>query len=129
MAKFNLFSAENLLMSVCGHLVLCAIMITSFVVVLNRAQLVAPDRIQIMEIDLNDVVVSGDETKLYNVGQVAEPEPKVQDVVPEQNESQPVKDSEPVEEPEEIIAPTLVEEKKVEEQPEKIKEEPEKKRI
>lgn len=127
MAKFNLFSAENLLMSVCGHLVLCAIMITSFVVVLNRAQLVAPDRIQIMEIDLNDVVVSGDETKLYNVGQVAEPEPKVQDVVPEQNESQPVKDSEPVEEPEEIIAPTLVEEKKVEEQPEKIKEEPEKK--
>ncbi len=127
MAKFNLFSAENLLMSVCGHLVLCAIMITSFVVVLNRAQLVAPDRIQIMEIDLNDVVVSGDETKLYNVGQVEKTESDVQDVVPEQNEPEPVKEPEPVEEPEEIVAPTLVEEKKVEERPEKIKEEPEKK--
>lgn len=127
MAKFNLFSAENFLMSVCGHLVLCAIMVTLFFVVLNRAQLVAPDRIQIMEIDLNDVVVSGDETKLYNVGQVEKNKPVEQDVVPEQTESVTVKEPEPVVEPEEIIAPTLVEEKKIEEQPEKTKEEPEKK--
>ena len=70
MAKFNQFSSENLLMSIGGHLALVAIMITSFAIVVERARLVAPDRIQIMEIDLNDVVVSGDETKLYNVGQV-----------------------------------------------------------
>ena len=68
MSKFNQFSAENIMMSVCGHLVLLAIMITSFAIVVNRAKLVAPDRIQIVEIDLDSVVVSGDETKLYNVG-------------------------------------------------------------
>ena len=57
MAKFNQFSSENLLMSVCGHLALVAMMVTSFAIVVSRAKLVAPDRIQIMEIDLNDVVV------------------------------------------------------------------------
>ena len=68
MASFNQFSLENLLMSVCGHLVLVAVMITSVTIVLNRAKLVTPDRIQIIEIDLDKVIVSGDETKLYNVG-------------------------------------------------------------
>ena len=65
MAKFNQFSSENLLISIAGHLILVAIMITSFSIVINRAKLVTPDRIQIIEIDLDKVVVSGDETKLY----------------------------------------------------------------
>ena len=63
----NRFSSENLLMSVCGHLLLVALMITSFVVVVDRAKMVAPDRIEIYEIDLNAVQVSGDETILRNV--------------------------------------------------------------
>ena len=66
-------------MSVCGHLALMAIMITSFVVVVDRAKMVAPDRIEIYEIDLDSVRVSGDETILRNVNadadvEVSEPE-------------------------------------------------------
>lgn len=121
MAKFNLFSAENILMSVCGHLVLGAITITSFVVVLDRARLVAPDRIQIMEIDLNDVVVSGEETKLYNLGQTMETKPTEQEVVPDVKDDKDIKPEE--HELEKIETTTLVEEKKLE----KKVEEPEKK--
>ncbi len=122
MTKFNRFSSENILISVAGHLVLVAVLITSFAVVVNRAKMVAPDRIQIMEIDLNDVVVTGDETKLYNVGNVAESKPE---------ESTPVPDAKPDEkeeitenEPEEVKQPTLVEEpeKKQEEAQEEKKE-------
>ena len=53
-------------MSVGLHLVVVAIMITSFVLVADTDALVAPDRIQIMEIDFNAVKVTGDETRLYN---------------------------------------------------------------
>lgn len=127
MAKIDQFSAENLLMSVFGHLVLVAVMVTAFAVVVNRAQLVTPDRIQIMEIDLNDVVVSGEETKLYNVGQVAQAKPEEETVAPV---AQPDKKEEKAEEkPEEIKVetPTLVEEVKPEPEPEEPAEEPEKK--
>ena len=112
MAKFNLFSSENFLISLGGHLLLVAIMITSFVVVLNRAKLVAPDRIQIMEIDLNDVVVSVEETKLYNIGNVAESKPEA-----EKTASVAKPDIEEVKadvELEKIEQPTLVEEPKPE---------------
>ncbi|MBO5662465.1 MAG: hypothetical protein J6S12_01220 [Alphaproteobacteria bacterium] len=123
MTKINRFSSENILISVAGHLVLVAVLITSFAVVVNRAKMVAPDRIQIMEIDLNDVVVTGDETKLYNVGNVAKSKPE---------EPTPVPDAKPDEkeeitenEPEEVKQPTLVEEpeKKQEEAQEEKKEE------
>ena len=55
-------------MSVCGHLLLIAVLITAAKVVVERAKLVTPDRIEIIEIDLDNVRVSGKETKLYNVG-------------------------------------------------------------
>lgn len=106
MRKFNQFSTENLLMSVCGHLVLLAIMITSFTLVVNRAKLVAPDRIQIVEIDLDSVVVSGDETKLYNVGVPEQKEEKKPESAPEKKEQE-------VEETE-IKTTTLVEDVKKE---------------
>ena len=130
------FSSENLLMSVGGHLALVAIMITSFVVVVNRAQLVAPDRIQIMEIDLNDVVVSGDETKLYNVGNVAPEKPEEPEPAPvaEPTKQEPELDKEEPEEVE-IEEPTLIEEKQPEPEPEPEpvpepeKKEPEKKKV
>lgn len=94
-------------MSICGHLLLVAIMVTSFAIVVNRAKLVAPDRIQIVEIDLDNVVVSGDETKLYNVGAA---EKKTE----EKHESAPEK-KEPSIEKVEIKTTTLVEneEKKI----------------
>ena len=104
MSKFNQFSAENIMMSVCGHLVLLAIMITSFAIVVNRAKLVAPDRIQIVEIDLDCVVVSGDETKLYNVGTPEKKSDKKQDSTPKKQEQKIEKT--------EIKTTTLVEEVK-----------------
>ncbi len=120
MFNFSRFSSENWLISICGHLVLVAIMVTSFALVLNRAKMVAPDRIQIMEIDLNDVVVSGEETKLYNVGQVAEQKEEESKTVPD---AKPDAKPDADEEAEEIKVetPTLVEEKKPE--PEEVAEE------
>lgn len=119
MARFDVFSSENLLMSVCGHLILVAVMVTSFIVIVERAKLVAPDRVQIMEIDLNDVKVSGDETKLYNVGApVVQPEKK------EEPKPEPAAAPEP--EPEEvkpIEAPSMVEDVPAEKPKEEKKEE------
>ena len=66
MKESTQFKSENLMMSVLGHLVLIAVMLMSFSVVVERAKLVTPNRIQIVEIDLKDVKVSGSETKLYN---------------------------------------------------------------
>lgn len=60
------FQSENVLMSVLGHLVLIAILTVSVNAVLNRANLVTPNRIEIIEIDLRNVNISGSETKLYN---------------------------------------------------------------
>ncbi len=66
MKQDKTFSQENFLLSVLGHLVLVAVMITSFVIVVNRAMLVAPDRVQITEIDLSNVKITRDDTSLHN---------------------------------------------------------------
>ena len=72
------FKSENLLMSVLGHLVLIAIMMISFSVVIERAKLVTPNRIEIIELDLKNVKISGDETKLYNTNPIeAEKDAKI----------------------------------------------------
>lgn len=118
------FSSENFLMSVTGHLILVAVMITSFAIVIDRAKLVAPDRIEILEIDLNDIQVKGDETVLYNVNADAE-EVKEEQQEPKQEEKH-IEPEKVVEEPQPIEAPSLVEEPKdeVKEEPkEEIKEE------
>ena len=64
------FQSENFMMSVLGHLVLIALMMVSFSVVIERAKLVTPNRIQITEIDLKNVKITGDETRLYNTNQI-----------------------------------------------------------
>lgn len=100
----NQFSSENMLMSIGGHLVLVAIMITSFVIVVDRAKLVAPDRIEIMEIDLNNVRVSGDETILHNVNADAVPtEPTKSDPAAPQPKPEPTPEPDAP-----IVAPSLV---------------------
>ena len=103
MAKFNQFSSENIL--------LVAVLITAASVIVERAKLVTPDRIEIIEIDLNNIRVSGDETKLYNVG-TPEKEQK--------QESKPAlqKKQEQVTEKVEIKSTTLVEEEAKEEKKE-----------
>lgn len=60
------FQSENIMMSVFGHLVLIALMMLSFSIIIDDAKLVTPNRVQIIELDLKNVKVSGDETKLYN---------------------------------------------------------------
>lgn len=64
--KKTQFNSENVLMSVFGHLVLIAVMMISFSVVVERAKLVTPNRVQIIEVDLKNVKITGEETKLYN---------------------------------------------------------------
>ena len=70
------FQSENIMMSIVGHLLLFVLLISSFSVVVERAKLVTPNRIEIIEIDLKNVKVSGTETKLYNTS------------VPRQNEDE-----------------------------------------
>jgi len=65
-SKETQFQSENFLMSVLGHLVLVAVLVLSFSVVIERAKLVTPNRIQIIEIDLKNVKITGDETRLQN---------------------------------------------------------------
>lgn len=120
--KNKYFNLENILMSVGGHLVVLAALVTSVAVIMNRAQLVAPDRIEILEIDLKNVKIAGDETKLQNTNADMAPEVKKEEPKPA---SEPEPKPEPVEE-KPIEEPTLVEEpeKKEEEKPEEQKPEP-----
>ena len=60
------FESENFLMSVFGHQVLFAIITLSLSVVVERAKNVAPNRIEIIELDLENVKITGNETKLQN---------------------------------------------------------------
>lgn len=110
MKRWNQFSSENFLMSVGGHLALVAVMLTSFAVVVDRAKLVAPDRVEITEIDLSAVNVTGDETRLMNTA-MPEPVPApTPDPVPEPT---PVPTPEPEPDPvseKPIDAPSLVDE-------------------
>ncbi|MBP5485648.1 MAG: hypothetical protein J6Y07_02990 [Alphaproteobacteria bacterium] len=91
MSKFNHFASENVGLSILGHMVLlCALVFVADVIIGERERFVAPDRIQIMMIDLSQVKVSGEESVLYNTNvpdkdetkeeKTVEPEPK-----PEQN--------------------------------------------
>ena len=104
------FDSENILMSVLGHLVLIAIMVFSFSAIIDEAKLVTPNRVQIIELDLRNVRISGDETKLYNTAAPQQNEPE-QDNKKDTQESKVVTDDKI-----ELKQPTLVEndEKKVE---------------
>lgn len=73
------FQSENFLMSVLGHMVLLAILMMSFSVIVERAKLVTPNRIEIIEIDLKHVKVSGSETKLYNTSELRQNDDKKTD--------------------------------------------------
>ena len=93
MGKFNHFLAENFGFSILGHLVVLGVIVLMADVVFNTYErFIAPDRIQITIIDLNNVRVMGDETVLYNTNvdkvektEVKEPESQKQ---PEQNAAQ-----------------------------------------
>lgn len=110
MKRWNQFSSENFLMSVGGHLALVAVMLTSFAVVVDRAKLVAPDRVEITEIDLSAVNVTGDETRLMNTA-MPEPDPTpTPDPVPEPTATPtPAPEPDPVSE-KPIDTPSLVDE-------------------
>lgn len=99
------FEQENFMMSVLGHLILIAIMTLSFSFVVERAKLVAPDRVQIIEIDLKNVKVSGTETKLQNTNPIQE-EKKVEEKPEKKSKA---KESVP-DEKVNIKQPTMIEE-------------------
>jgi len=85
--KAKQFYSENILMSAMGHLALGIIILTSAAVFIERAKIVTPDRVQIMEIDLSNVQITTDETKLYNTDAVKTVE---QPKTPEKSEPTPV---------------------------------------
>lgn len=102
MNKDTQFQSENLLMSVLGHLVLVAVIMLSFSVVVERAKLVTPNRVEIIELDLKNVKISGDETKLYNTNA---PIPQEQAKIDKKTENKEIKESEKID----IKKPTMVE--------------------
>ncbi|MDR1361154.1 MAG: hypothetical protein LBJ18_02490 [Rickettsiales bacterium] len=69
MQQNKTFSSENILLSVAGHLALVALMLTTLHFAIERAKLVAPDRVQIMEIDLSKVEIAK-ETSLFNTAEI-----------------------------------------------------------
>ncbi len=121
------FSLENIMVSLVGHLVFIAIAVTSFAILLERTMLIAPDRIQIMEIDLNSVTVSGEETKLFNTNPPDEAKDDKKPAESPEPAPEPEPDETPVEE-KPIETPSMTEpepEKKVEEKKtEKVEVEP-----
>lgn len=93
MGRFNHFMTENLGFSVLGHLVVLGVVVLmADVMIGGYERFIAPDRIQITMIDLDNVRVMGDETILYNTNvddfkkdTVKEPDKKE---TPEQNAAQ-----------------------------------------
>lgn len=111
------------MMSLIGHLVVISVMVTSFAILVERAMLIAPDRIEIMEIDLDSVTVSGDETKLYNTNPIEGTKPDTKPEDANTPEPAPAPDSPD----KDIEAPSLVDsepEAKPDEKPEPTPEEP-----
>ena len=96
------FQSENICMSVLGHLVLIALMMISFSVVVERAKKVTPNRIEIIELDLKNVKISGDETKLYNTNQIVS---NKDDKIDKKTESQKNTESEKID----LKQPTMIE--------------------
>lgn len=102
MNKIKQFESENFLMSVFGHLVLAAIIILSLSVVVERAKNVSPNRVEIIEIDLKNVKITGHETKLQNT--TVEPSEKDEKTDKKDAKSQDVKN-----EKIDLKQPTMVE--------------------
>ena len=87
------FESENFLMSVFGHLVLFAIITLSLSVVVERAKNVTPNRVEIIELDLKNVKITGEETKLQNTTTEPVPEdakPDKKDDIKQNTESEKV---------------------------------------
>jgi len=92
------FSSENILVSIAGHLGVIAIMITTFTVFEPMVRIVAPDHIQIMEIDLSRVQITRDETLVYNVQAPTEQQAQEQPAASrDRKEEQPLGDEKPAE--------------------------------
>jgi len=73
-SKTTLLS-ENILISVAGHLGVLALLVTTVAFIANPVErIVAPDRVQIIEMDLSKVTITRDETLVYNTTAPKAPE-------------------------------------------------------
>ncbi len=103
MTRFNHFASENIGLSVLGHLVLlCLVVLVADVVIGERERFVAPDRIQIMMIDLSQVKITGEESVLYNTNvpdKVEEKEEKPLEPTPKPEQDADAKHEEKIETP------------------------------
>lgn len=114
------FESENFLMSVFGHLILFAVITLSLSVVVERAKNVAPNRIEIIELDLENVKITGNETKLQNTTT----EPAKEEAKPQKKEfvKQYTKTEKVM-----LKQPTIIENESKDLTKEKLEEKPEKK--
>jgi len=103
MQNTKAFSLENLLIAVAGHLGVLALLITSFVILNPMDMMVMSDHVQIMEIDLNQVKVTGDETLVFNTdvpdSKSTKPETKKEPTRKPKDEPLLLGDDKPIENP------------------------------
>ena len=100
-------------MSLFGHLGVAALIIGSLAVVTTRMLTVAPDRVQIMEIDLSTIKITKDLTELYNLETIDLPRPEEKTTTKQVEVPPPTQKSSnapPVPQPESkpIEAPTVI---------------------
>ena len=123
MARFNHFASENIGLSVLGHLVLIGVLVfIAGVVIGTRERFIAPDRIQIMMIDLSQVKVTGEESVLYNTNV---PDKKEEKEDKKEPEVKPTPEQDAAQKTEQKVeTPTVIPEEKPEPKQEtKVKEE------
>jgi len=98
MGRFNHFISQNIGVSVLGHLcVIGLVVLLADVVIDTHERFVAPDRIQITMIDLNEVRVSGDKTVLYNTNTTEPEKQDLKDTETKKTLEQNAADDKPVE--------------------------------
>jgi hypothetical protein len=98
MGKFNHFVSENIGLSVFGHIVVIVLLfLVADVVIGDQERFVAPDRIQITMIDLDNIRVSGDKTVLYNTNTVEPEKTDVKETETKQKPEQNAADDKPIE--------------------------------
>ncbi len=102
MKQKSKFFSENVLLAVSGHLFVVALMVTSFAIVADK-MVIAPEHVQITEIDLSQVDITPDNTQVFNTDL---PEQKEEPVKEEPKKEQPEQGNDkPIEKPAMVTPP------------------------
>ena len=92
-----------MMLSVVGHLLIVAVVTATVIVTFDREKIVAPDRIQIMEIDLTNIKITRDETMLANTD--VPPPSKAAPAPKPEKKQEPIGDDKPIDKPSAVDSP------------------------